>query len=58
MRFLRTVWKALAELAGESQYSRYCAHLRTHHPERAVPSAKDFFLQRLEEKYKRPNRCC
>ena len=58
MRFLRAVWKVLAELAGESQYSRYCAHLRAHHPDRPVPSEQEFFLQRLEEKYTRPSRCC
>jgi uncharacterized short protein YbdD (DUF466 family) len=58
MKFLRAVWTVLTELSGEADYRRYCAHLRAHHPDREIPSAKEFFLARLEEKYTRPTRCC
>ncbi|MBZ5499810.1 MAG: YbdD/YjiX family protein [Acidobacteriia bacterium] len=58
MRFLHAVWKILAELTGEADYPRYCAHLRARHPGQRVPSKREFFLMRLEEKYTRPTRCC
>ncbi len=58
MKFLRAVWIVLTEFSGEADYRRYCTHLRRHHPDREIPSAKEFFLTRLEEKYTRPSRCC
>jgi uncharacterized short protein YbdD (DUF466 family) len=58
MEFLGKVHAWLAELSGEAEYPRYCAHLRARHPERKIPSRREFFLARLEEKYSRPSRCC
>ncbi len=58
MRFIKAAWKIVMELAGEADYARYCAHLRAHHPEKALPTEREFFLKRLEEKYSRPSRCC
>jgi uncharacterized short protein YbdD (DUF466 family) len=58
MKFLCTIWKKLGELAGEADYRRYCEHVRAHHPERSLPSEREFFLARLEDKYARPTRCC
>ena len=58
MKWLRIVRKVLAELTGEADYGRYCAHLRARHPEMGLPSETEFFLGRLEEKYSRPTRCC
>jgi uncharacterized short protein YbdD (DUF466 family) len=58
MELLGKIRGWLAELTGEAEYPRYCAHLRAHHPERAIPTQREFFLARLEEKYSRPSRCC
>jgi uncharacterized short protein YbdD (DUF466 family) len=58
MKYLRTAWWILKELAGETAYDRYCAHLRARHPEQRVPTEREFFLTRLEDKYTRPSRCC
>jgi uncharacterized short protein YbdD (DUF466 family) len=58
MKYLRLLWAVLTELSGEADYRRYCAHLQRHHPGQKIPSAKEFFLTRLEEKYTRPTRCC
>ncbi len=52
------VVQATKELAGDGGYTRYCRHLRAKHPGAPVPGAKEFYLDRLEEKYARPNRCC
>jgi uncharacterized short protein YbdD (DUF466 family) len=58
MRLLRILWKILAQASGEGAYGRYCDHLRTHHPDLRVPTEREFYLSRLNEKYSRPSRCC
>lgn len=58
MKRLRRCWAALARVLGEGEYARYCEHLRARHPGRPLPTAKEFYRARLEEKYARPSRCC
>jgi uncharacterized short protein YbdD (DUF466 family) len=55
---IRKWWNLLGQVMGEGEYARYCEHLRTKHPERRIPSAGEFWVSRLNEKYSRPNRCC
>jgi uncharacterized short protein YbdD (DUF466 family) len=44
---------------GVPDYDVYVAHLRTHHPERAVPSYQAFFRERQIARYKGGGgRCC
>jgi uncharacterized short protein YbdD (DUF466 family) len=58
MGLFRKWWNALGLIMGEGEYARYCEHLRIKHPERALPTAGEFWVTRLKEKYSRPNRCC
>jgi uncharacterized short protein YbdD (DUF466 family) len=58
MKAFKKLWQALGQIMGEGEYSRYCEHLRTRHPERALPTPEEFYVSRLNEKYSRPNRCC
>ncbi len=58
MRALNRLWLRLREMTGEADYARYCDHVRRRHPERPLPSAKEFYLARMQEKYSRPSRCC
>jgi uncharacterized short protein YbdD (DUF466 family) len=58
MKFLQKWWRLLGEAVGEGEYARYCEHLRIKHPDRALPSAAEFYMSRLQEKYSRPSRCC
>jgi uncharacterized short protein YbdD (DUF466 family) len=58
MKLWKVVWEILKALAGEGDYARYCTHMRMRHPDRRLPTEREFFLQRLEEKYSRPSRCC
>jgi uncharacterized short protein YbdD (DUF466 family) len=51
-------WHVLREASGEGDYARYCAHLRAHHPDHPLPSEKQFYLERLKQKYARVSRCC
>ncbi len=44
---------------GMPDYEHYLAHLRAHHPERAVPSFAEFFRERQAARYGRGrSRCC
>ena len=58
MKILSRVWKVLGQVLGEEDYARYCAHLRAQHPDLPAPSAGEFYLIRLKERYSRPSRCC
>jgi uncharacterized short protein YbdD (DUF466 family) len=58
MRHLKRWWDYLAQVMGEGEYPRYCEHLRARHPGAPVPTEREFYRQRLEEKYRRPARCC
>ena len=58
MRRLARLWKILQEMTGDSDYARYSEHLRARHPGYPLPSRREFYLARLEEKYARPSRCC
>ncbi len=58
MKRLSRLWRILGLVMGEGEYGRYCAHLRARHTELKIPSERDFYLQRLKEKYSRPTRCC
>jgi uncharacterized short protein YbdD (DUF466 family) len=58
MRLIRKWWNLLGQIMGEGEYARYCEHMRSKHPDRKVPSAEEFYVSRMNEKYSRPNRCC
>ena len=58
MKLLLRCWRLLAQTLGEGDYERYCEHLRLKHPGQAAPTAREFYLRRLQEKYSRISRCC
>jgi uncharacterized short protein YbdD (DUF466 family) len=40
-------------------YAAYCSHLRAHHPDRPLPSEREFFDQFVRARYgDGPTRCC
>ena len=46
-------------IIGVPDYDTYVAHLRAHHPERAVPTYAEFFAERQEARYRGGGgRCC
>jgi uncharacterized short protein YbdD (DUF466 family) len=47
------------QIIGVPDYDRYVAHLREHHPERAVPTYIEFFNERQQARYRGGGgRCC
>jgi uncharacterized short protein YbdD (DUF466 family) len=56
-------WKRAVQTArlccGVPDYDAYVQHLREQHPERAVPSYKEFFRERQVARYRGTGgRCC
>ena len=59
----RRIWCALVaaarRIAGIPDYDAYVAHIRAHHPERAIPSKAAFFADRQHARYRAGGgRCC
>lgn len=58
----RSWWRSVqtARLCcGVPDYDTYVTHLRTHHPERAIPSYAEFFRERQIAHYRGTGgRCC
>jgi uncharacterized short protein YbdD (DUF466 family) len=50
-------WRGLRQWSGDSAYETYlaCAERR---PEQKPLSAAEFYVEQLNRKYSRPNRCC
>lgn len=54
----KIVWY-FGELMGDHDYRKYCEHLRAHHPERPVPTEREYWRARYAEQDANPGaRCC
>jgi uncharacterized short protein YbdD (DUF466 family) len=67
MRARATVWRervsavlsAVRRVAGMPDYAAHLEHLRCRHPERAVPTEREYFEQYVAARYgDGPTRCC
>lgn len=56
---LHTILSAFRRIMGMPDYQGYVKHVRTCHPERPVPSEKEFYEAYLEHRYGGGvSRCC
>jgi uncharacterized short protein YbdD (DUF466 family) len=56
---LSRLFSPVRALLGMPDYAGYCQHLREHHPERPLPSEREFFDQFVRARYgDGPTRCC
>lgn len=60
---LRDAWRVAVRigrrLVGAPDYEAYVAHLRAHHPQRAIPTRAQFFDERQRACYRGGGgRCC
>jgi len=56
---LRAAVAALRRIVGMPDYPAYVAHLRTSHPERPIPSEREFYDEYVRTRYgDGPTRCC
>ncbi len=56
-RGLSRLWQGLREWCGDAAYERYrlCAKRTGQNP---IQSPAEFYVDQLNKKYSRPNRCC
>jgi uncharacterized short protein YbdD (DUF466 family) len=57
-RFLRRFWRGLREWCGDAAYERYLRSRGTRESACAPLTAAEFYVEQLDRRYSRPNRCC
>jgi uncharacterized short protein YbdD (DUF466 family) len=56
---MERVLQVVRRVAGMPDYAAHVAHLTRCHPERAVPSAREFYEEYVRARYEDgPTRCC
>jgi uncharacterized short protein YbdD (DUF466 family) len=57
--FLKRVGGVIRAISGMPDYEAYVTHLRRCHPERSIPSERDFYDEYVKSRYgDGPTRCC
>jgi uncharacterized short protein YbdD (DUF466 family) len=57
-RFARILWRGLREWCGDAAYESYLRSSSKHASGSAKLSRERFYLEQLNRRYSRPNRCC
>jgi uncharacterized short protein YbdD (DUF466 family) len=57
-RALRRFWRALREWCGDAAYERYLGAKGRQDAERRTLTAREFYVEQINRRYSRPNRCC
>lgn len=57
-RFLRRFWRGLREWCGDAAYETYVRSKGRHCTSCCTLSRTEFYVEQLNRRYSRPNRCC
>ena len=57
-RALRRFWRGLREWCGDAAYERYLRAKGRQDSEQRTLSAEEFYVEQINRRYSRPNRCC
>ena len=57
-RFLRRFWRGLREWCGDAAYESYLRSQHTRGGSCRTLSQAEFYIEQLNRRYSRPNRCC
>lgn len=57
-RVLRKIWRGLREWCGDYAYERYLRSTATRTSASHKLTAAEFYVEQLNRRYSRPNRCC
>jgi uncharacterized short protein YbdD (DUF466 family) len=57
-RSLRRFWRGLREWCGDAAYERYLGAKGRQDAERRTLTAEEFYVEQINRRYSRPNRCC
>jgi uncharacterized short protein YbdD (DUF466 family) len=55
---LRRFWRGLREWCGDAAYERYLSAKGRQDAERRTLTAEEFYVEQINRRYSRPNRCC
>ena len=56
--FLKSFWLGVRESLGDRAYERYVEAQKSETARAAMLSRQKFYVEQLNRKYSRPNRCC
>jgi hypothetical protein len=57
-RFARRFWRGVREWCGDAAYERYLRSPAVRRDGCERLTAQEFYVQQLNRRYSRPNRCC
>ena len=57
-RFLRRFWRGLREWCGDAAYESYLRSKSMEAGSRRTLSPAEFYVEQLNHRYSKPNRCC
>jgi len=57
-RWARRFWRGLREWCGDAAYERYLRSAATRAETCQKLTAEEFYVEQLNRRYSRPNRCC
>jgi uncharacterized short protein YbdD (DUF466 family) len=57
-RLAVNLWLGIREWCGDSAYERYVQAQKTNPEKSALLSPAQFYVERVDRRYSRPNRCC
>jgi uncharacterized short protein YbdD (DUF466 family) len=58
IRLAAMLWLGIREWCGDSAYERYLQAQRTNSEKVSLLTPAEFYVDRLNRRYSRPNRCC
>lgn len=57
-RMLRRFWRGLREWCGDAAYERYLGSSNARSNANPLLTPSEFYVEQLNRRYSRPNRCC
>jgi uncharacterized short protein YbdD (DUF466 family) len=57
-KIARQLWRGIRDWCGDSAYERYLSATQRRHSQDAPLSQENFYVEQLDRRYSRPNRCC
>jgi uncharacterized short protein YbdD (DUF466 family) len=57
-RWARILWRSIREWSGDAAYDRYLVCVRKSRAHEPPLTPEQFYVDQLDRRYSRPNRCC
>ena len=57
-QIVRSLWRGIRDWCGDSAYERYLSAIQRRHPQDSPLTQEKFYVEQLDRRYSRPNRCC